>query len=169
MNAPMRIPLPSASEPPPPPGTDDKIGRDDRSAIVCCHEPAYAEFLHGQLRPMGLKVHHAASAEQALQRLLVRTYQVVVLLENLDGCALEGNPLLRHLVALPTDERREMYVVLLCQSFATGDELNAYAQSVDLLMNYQDIQRFAEVVAPALEEHDAANRHILAALAEAGA
>lgn len=168
MSAPTRIPLSQAAEPPPPAGTDDKIGRDDRSALICCHEPAYGEFLHEQLRSLGFKVHHAPTAQVALQRMAVRTYQAVVLLENLEGCTLEGNALLRYLVALPTDERRGIYLVLLCQSFATGDELNAYAQSVDLLINYQDIQRFAEMVAPALEEHEAGNRHFAAALTELG-
>lgn len=164
----MRIPLPQAVEPLPPPGTDDKISRDDRSALICCHEPAYREFLHEQLRSLGFKVHHAPSSQVAVQRTAVRAYQVVVLLENFEGCTLEGNSLLRHLVALPTDERRGIYLVLLCQSFATGDELNSYAQSVDLLINYQDIQRFAELVAPALEEHEAGNRHFGAAMAELG-
>ncbi len=164
----MRIPLPHAAEPPPPAGTDDKIGRDDRSALICCHEPAYREFLHEQLRSLGFKVHHAPTAQAALQRMAVRTYQTVALLENLEGCTLDRNTLLQYLVALPTDERRGMYLVLLCQSFATGDELNSYAQSVDLLINYQDIQRFAELVGPALEEHEAGNRHFTAALAEMG-
>ena len=89
---------------------------------------------------------------------------MTVLLENLEGCALADNSLLRYLAALPTDERRATYIIMLCQSFATGDEMNAYAQSVDQLINYQDIALFAGLVAPALEEHQEGNRFFEAAL-----
>ena len=164
----MRITLAQSAEPPPPPGTDDKISRDDRSALVCCHEPEYREYLHTQLRPLGFKVHHAPSAQVAIQRLTVRSYQVIVLLENLEGCTLQKNPMLRHLTAMPMDERRGIYLVMLCQAFATGDELNAYAQSVDLLINYQDIANFAELMAPALEDHEIGNRHFQAIWQELG-
>ncbi len=83
---------------------------------------------------------------------------MTVLLENLEGCALVDNALLRHLTLLPTDERRATFVVMLCQSFATGDERNAYAWSVEQLINYQDIGQFAALVVPAIEEHNESNR-----------
>ena len=71
---------------------------------------------------------------------------------------------MQYLTTLPTDERRQTYVILLCQSFATGDTMNAYAQSVDLLINYQDIAQFATVAGPAFEEHEEGNRFFTAAL-----
>ena len=66
---------------------------------------------------------------------------------------------------LPNDERRATYVVLLCQSFATGDEMGAYALAVDQLIGYQDISQFAELVGPALEEHEEGNHHFTAVAA----
>ena len=136
---------------------EDRIGREDCSALICCHEPSYLEYLTGQLRGMGYKVHHARGHQEAIKRLAARSYHMTVLLENLEGCALADNALLGHLTLLPTDERRATFVVMLCQSFATGDELSAYAWSVDLLLNYQDIAQFAAVAAPVLEEHIESN------------
>ena len=166
MTQPLRIEIPKA-QPPPAANQEDKIGRDDRSAILCCHEPAYIDYLTTQLRAIGFKVHHAKSHQQAVQRIASRSYHLTILLENLEGCLLDSNSLLRHLTAMPTDERRETFVVLLCQSFATGDELNAYAQSVDLLINYTDVGQFNELLAPALEEHTEGNRHFEAVLRKA--
>ena len=143
---------------------EDKIGREDRSAIICCHEPSYQKYLVGELRKLGFKVHLATSHQQAQQRLSTRAYDVTVLLENLEGCQLDSNPLLQYLCALPTDERRQTFVVLLCQSFATSDAMNAYAQSVDLLINYQDIAQFAVVAGPAFEEHEEGTRFFKTAL-----
>jgi CheY-like chemotaxis protein len=145
---------------------EDKISRDDRSALICCHEPSYLEYLTGQLRGIGYKVHHAATQQVALGKLVARAYQVTVLVENLEGCDLAGNLVLRHLSASAMDERRQTYVVMLCQAFATGDELNAYAWSVDQVINYQDIAEFAHLIVPALEEHHERNRHFTAALAD---
>ena len=166
MNQPLRIEIPK-SQPPPSPHEEDKIGREDRSALLCCHEPAYIEYLTTQLRAVGYKVHHARSHQQAAQRLAGRSYHLTVLLENLEGCLLESNSLLRHLTAMQTDERRATFVVLLCQSFATGDELEAYAQSVDLLINYTDVGQFGTLLVPAMEEHQEGNRNIDAMLKKA--
>ncbi len=166
MTQPLRIQVP-ASQPPPAANQEDRIGRDDRAALVCCHEPAYLEFLTTQLRAGGYKVHHATGHQAAVQRIASRSYHLTVLLENLEGCALESNGLLRHLAQLGTDERQAMFVILLCQSYATGDELNAYALSVDQLINYQDVAQFSALVGPAVEEHNDGNRHFTVALRKA--
>ncbi len=141
--------------------SDDKIGREDRAALLCCHEPAYADYLAGELRAMGYKLHWASGHADSIHRLTSRRYHLTIVLENLEGCALAQNSLLQYLGALSNDERRATYVVLLCQSFQTGDEKAAYALSVDQLVNYQDIAQFAELVAPALEEHDEGNHHFV--------
>ena len=77
------------------------------------------------------------------------------------------NALWQHICAMPTDERRQTYVVMLCQSFETGDEMFAYALGLDQLINYQDIGQFAQLVVPAIEEHNEGNRNFTAALRKA--
>ena len=77
------------------------------------------------------------------------------------------NELVRHIVLLPTDERRATFVVMLCQSFNTGDERSAYAWSVDMLINYQDIGQFGALVVPVIEEHNESNRFFNAVLHKA--
>ena len=166
----IQVPTPNAAAPTAPPlsnDQEDRIGRDDRSALVCCHEPSYLQFLTGQLRSMGYKVHHATGHQAAVGRLAARAYDLTVLLENLEGCALVDNALLRHLTLMPTDERRATFVVMLCQSFATGDEYSAYAWSVELLISYQDIGQFVSLASPVIEEHNESNRFFTAALRKA--
>ena len=163
MSAALRIQLPSA-QPLPAANREDRIGREDRSALVCCHEPAYLEYLTEQLRGIGYKVHHARGHQDAAQRLAGRAYDLTVLLENLEGCALADNVLLQQLSGVVTDERRATFIVMLCQSFGTADEFNAYALSVNLVINYQDIAQFSALVVPALEEHHERNRFFDAAL-----
>jgi hypothetical protein len=148
---------------------DEKIGRGDRAALLCCHEPAYAEYLAAELRAMGYKLHLAAGHAEAIHRLSIRSYHLTVVLENLEGCALEGNTLLQHLAGLPTDDRRATYVVLLCQSFETGDEMGAYALSVDQLVGYRDIAQFAALAGPAIEEHEESNHQFTAVAARLAA
>ena len=166
MSAPLRIQIPAAAPASQVPShQEDKIGRDDRSALICCHEPSYLEYLTGQLRGIGYKVHHAATHQAAIARLAARSYHLTVLVENMEGCDLSENVVLGHLRAMPMDERRQTYVVMLCQAFSTGDEMNAYAWSVDQVINYQDISECARLIVPAVEEHNERNRHFTAALA----
>ena len=137
---------------------------------MCCHEPAYLEYLTEQLRGIGYKVHHATTHQQAAQRLASAGVSVVTV-----SCSkiwkvarwptislLQSN-----LAAVPTDERRATYIVMLCQSFATGDDMNAYALSVNQLINYQDIAQFSALMVPAMEEHQESNRFFDAALRKA--
>ncbi len=166
MSAALRIQLPGA-QPPPAANQEDRIGREDRSALVCCHEPAYLEYLTEQLRAIGYKVHHARGHQDAVHRLAGRSYHLTLLLENLEGCALGDNGLLQHLALVTTDERRATYILMLCQSFVTGDDRNAYALSVNQLINYQDIAQFSALLAPALEEYQDRNRFFDAALRKA--
>ena len=168
----MRIPIPAANAqtpvaPPPPNDQEDKIGRDDRSALVCCHEPSYVQYLTGQLRGMGYKVHHATGHQAGISKLATRAYDMIVLLENLEGCSLGDNVLLEHIMLMSTDERRDVYVVMLCQAFATGDERGAYAWSVNQAINYQDIGQFATLVTPRVEDHVESNRFFTAAMRKA--
>ncbi len=165
MNAPLRIQVPAQSQVAN--NQEDKIGRDERSALVCCHEQSYLEYLTGQLRGIGYKVHHAKGHQPAVQRLGGRAYDVTVFLENLEGCALVDNALWQHIGGILTDERRQTYVVMLCQSFNTGDEMFSYALGLDQVINYQDIGQFAQLVVPAIEEHTEGNRHFTAALRKA--
>ena len=167
MSKALRIQIPAAAPAVAPAAhQEDKIGREDRSALICCHEPSYLEYLTGQLRGIGYKVHHAATHQAAITRLSGRSYHLTVLVENLEGCDLIENAVLRHLSAMPMDDRCQTYVVLLCQAFATGDDMNAYAWSVDQAINYQDIGSFAQLIVPAVEEHNERNRYFAAVRAK---
>jgi hypothetical protein len=132
---------------------EEKIGHDERCALICCHEASYSTFLAKQARDLGYKVHHAQGHASGQERIAGRNYHLTVLLENLEGCQLANHALLAHLSSLPTNDRRATYIVLLCQSFATGDDRAAYALGVNLLINYQDVNQFAEILAPAIEEY----------------
>jgi CheY-like chemotaxis protein len=150
----MPATAPSAAPP-----RDDAIGRDDRSVLLCCDEPSYRDYLAGAARDLEFKVHFASGCEAALLRLAGRTYQVIVLLENLEGCpTLADNALLQQLSGLTTDERRQTFIALLGQSFSTGDEEAAFALSVDLLVHYGDVTQFARLLAPAYEDRHRAEQ-----------
>ena len=141
----------------------------DRSALVCCHEPSYLEYLTGQLRGIGYKVHHAPGAparDQAGGGPIVRSDPSCW--KTSRAARWWTNALWQHIGAMPTDERRQTYVVMLCQSFDTGDEKFAFALGLDQLINYQDIGSFAQLVVPPIEEHIEGNRHFTAALRKGG-
>ena len=53
---------------------DDKIGRTDRAALLCCHEAAYAVYLAAEIRSLGYKLHLAGTQADAIQRLGSRGY-----------------------------------------------------------------------------------------------
>ncbi len=139
----MRLQIPTAARAAAPPTTSRTASAATNAARWCAATSrATPNSSPASCAPSATRSTTPTGNRRRCERLTARAYDVTVLLENLEGCALVDNELLRHIVLLPTDERRATFVVMLCQSFTTGDERSAYAWSVDMLINYQDIGQF---------------------------
>ena len=118
----------------------------DKTALVCVDHPQYQKLIVPQLIDLNYKVHLGLFAEDVLLKLSTYSYNVVVIYENFKGSSLEDNPILHEMVRRPGVLRREHFVVLLSQRFATNDAMTAFVQSVDQIVNITDIANFKPVV-----------------------
>ena len=118
----------------------------DKTALVCVDHPQYQKLIVPQLIDLNYKAHLGLFAEDVLLKLSTYSYNVVVIYENFKGSSLEDNPILHEMVRRPGVLRREHFVVLLSQRFATNDAMTAFVQSVDQIVNITDIANFKPVV-----------------------
>jgi hypothetical protein len=125
----------------------------DKTALVCVDHPQYQKMIVPQLIDLNYKVHLGLFAEDVLLKLSTYSYNVVVIYENFKGSSLENNPILREMVRRPGALRREHFVVLLSQRFATNDATTAFVQSVDQIVNIADITNFKPVVRRGVAQH----------------
>src|SRR5947209_16168479 len=103
----------------------------DNTALVCVDHQQYQKMVVPQLIDIGYKVHLGLFEEDVLLKLKTYSYNVVIIAENFKGSKMETNPVLREMVTRSGPQRREHFVVLLSQRFATNDAMSAFVQSVD--------------------------------------
>lgn len=125
----------------------------DKTALVCVDHPQYQKLIVPQLIDLNYKVHLGLFVEDVLLKLSTYSYNVVVIYENFKGSSLGDNPILREMVKRPGALRREHFVVLLSQRFATNDAMPAFVQSVDQIVNIVDIANFKPVVRRGVAQH----------------
>ena len=125
----------------------------DRTALVCIDQQQYQQMIVPQLIDLNYKVHLGLFEEDVLLKLATYNYNVVVIYENFKGSSAGDNPILREMVKRACSLRRENFVVLLSQRFATNDAMSAFVQSVDQIVNIGEIANFKPVVRRGVAQH----------------
>ncbi|MDQ6656295.1 MAG: hypothetical protein M3Y80_10835 [Verrucomicrobiota bacterium] len=118
----------------------------DQTALVCIDHQQYQKLVVPQLIDMAYKVHLGLFEEDVLVKLKTYSYSVVFVFENFKGATAQTNPILQYLVKLGGAQRRDHFVVLLSQRFATNDAMSAFVQSVDLIVNVSDLANLKPVL-----------------------
>ena len=118
----------------------------DNTALVCIDHQQFQKLVVPQLIDMGYKVHLGLFEEDVLLKLKTYSYNVVIVFENFKGSTAQTNPILREMIKTHGSQRREHFVVLLSQRFATNDAMSAFVQSVDQIINVADLANFKPVL-----------------------
>jgi hypothetical protein len=118
----------------------------ENTALVCVDHQQYQKLVVPQLIDVGYKVHLGLFEEDVLLKLKTYSYTVVVIYENFKGATVQTNPILQEIIHRPGKQRREHFVVLLSQRFATNDAMSAFVHSVDMIMNVADLANFKPVL-----------------------
>jgi hypothetical protein len=125
----------------------------DKTALICA-DTGTAEFAKTALREVGFKFHTAETPDLAIERIRYTNYDCIVVHENFAGSTLRSNVILNYLAALPMAQRRSSFVCLVGPSFTTFDAMQAFAQSVHVVLNPADMPNFEPILKKALAEFD---------------
>ena len=106
-----------------------------------------------QLTDLGYKMHLGLFEDDVLLKLTTYSYNVVVVYEKFKGASAGENPILRRDGAKASPLRREHFVVLLTEQMPTNDAMSAFVQSVDLILNVNDIANFKPVLRRGVAQH----------------
>ena len=139
----------------------------DKTSLICA-DPATTESVKGTLRDLGFKFHTAETPEMAIERMRYTTYDCIVIHENFAGNSLRSNPILNYLATLPMAQRRNSFVCLLGPSFKTLDAMQAFAQSVHLVMTPTDLPNMTAILRKGFAEFEGLYRAYRDTLASMG-
>jgi hypothetical protein len=139
----------------------------DKTALICADGPL-ANDLKTTLQELGFKCHTAEAADRAIERMKYTAYDVIAVAENFAGSTLETNGVIQYLAPLPIAQRRNSYVVAVGDSFRTLDAMQAYANSIHLVVNPTDVPNLGAILKKGFADFELFSRVYGSVLAETG-
>ena len=125
----------------------------DKTSLICLDSQT-TEAAKATLQELGFKFHTAETPEVAVERIRYTNYDCIILHENFAGTSLRSNMVLNYLAQLPMAQRRFSFVCLVGPSFTTFDAMQAFAQSVHLVLNPVDLANFGPILKKGLAEFE---------------
>jgi len=140
----------------------------DKTALICADASTTA-VAKATLGELGFKFHTAETPEVAVERARYTSYDCILVLENFAGGSLRSNAVLSYLARLPMAQRRYTFVCLVGASFKTLDAMQAFAESVHLVLNPADLPNLGPILKKGFGEFEGlyrAYRETFAAMGE---
>lgn len=115
-------------------------------ALVCVNVPADRLQVITTLKRLGYVPHSSKDSGEAIERLRIEAYAIVVLCDGFDPPEQDGPSIQSCLANMGMTRRRNIHVVLIDPSLASNDQRAAFARSVDLVLHPNDLPRFEEAL-----------------------
>jgi hypothetical protein len=122
-------------------------------ALVCVDDPGRLKAVKEALDELNYFSSVASSVKEALSKLRYNHYDLVMLDEEFCGETVENNTILRYLQPMPMSTRRQIFLMLISKQVRTLDNLMAFANSVNAIINVEDVEKVKLVLERALAEH----------------
>ena len=123
------------------------------SALVCVDEPGRLKAVKEALEDLNYYSSVASSVKEALSKLRYNQYDLVMLDEEFCGESADNNTILRYMQPMPMSARRNIFLMLISNQGRTLDNLMAFAQSVNAVINVSDVQKVKLVLERAMADH----------------
>jgi CheY-like chemotaxis protein len=123
------------------------------SALVCVDEPERLRAVKEALEDLNYYTSVASSVKEALSKLRYNQYDLVMLDEEFCGESADNNTILRYLQPMPMSTRRNIFLMMISNQIRTLDNLLAFANSVNAVINVSDIQKVKLVLERAMADH----------------
>ena len=125
----------------------------DRTSLVCT-DATVGETVRATLRELDFKFHTADNAEISIERIRYTAYDIIIVQDDFAGGNLKANSVLNYLSNLAMAQRRFSMVVLIGSNFKTLDAMQAFAHSVQLVVNTTDLVNFTAILKKSWAEFD---------------
>ncbi len=134
-------------------GRIDIIEVGDQTALICLDVPEVQRIVVEQLYELHYKIHTGLSAEDMLLKMRAHVYDVIIVSAHFNATLIEENPVFLGATRVPPGQRRHQIVVLVGSDFSTGNEMQAFAFSVDLVVGLSDVVNLRPILRRTVEHH----------------
>lgn len=137
---------------------NNDVGRDldfieeGVKAALLCDQENYG-VIGPILKEFGYEVKIANSPEDAINRIRFTVYDLIILNEKFGCNEITENSVLKFLQHMPMSTRRKIVLFLIGNNFQTFDNMGAFVNSVNLLINKKDIASLTMILKKFNQDH----------------
>lgn len=125
-----------------------------RKAMVCCVSEEVTKSICDSIKELKYSPDIPVDVQDAFDKIRFNQYDLIIIDENFGNKGLEGNEFLRHLQFMPMSTRRRIFVALIGSRFKTFDNMAAFEQSVNLVININDVANIKVILRKAISDND---------------
>jgi predicted Zn finger-like uncharacterized protein len=126
-----------------------------KTSMLCINNEALRSHVRTVVEGSGYHVLETSTPRDTLRQMRFHDFDLVVLDELFGTREPAMNHVLKYVGQLTMDSRRGMFVVLISDRFSTGDNMQAFHKSVNIIVNPTDINQFNILLKRGLGEHEA--------------
>lgn len=162
IKTPVLAPVSSVNPPKPPDITwlmegdfdDDEVVEDVPMALVLMGDLEGRDTVIKGIESIGYRVELAESAEDAIDKMRFVDYASVVLHSRFEGRTLNSSRFHDYMSAMHMSKRRYIFYILIGPEFNTFYNLEALANSVNLVVNDNEVSRFDIILRKAIPDYE---------------
>jgi len=125
-----------------------------RLALVLHGDDAQIADISSMLEKLSYKPIVAPSTQDAMGKLRLHHFDLIILSDGFGGQNLEGSPVTHYLNHLSMSVRRKIFLALVSDKFKTMDNMMAFTLSANLVINPADLSKLRLILNKAIPDHD---------------
>lgn len=133
----------------------DFVKKGGKTALVCDADSVIQAKLSNALGKMDYYVTESATARDALRSMRFHVYHLIVINESFDAKSPSDNYVLDYIRHLPMNVRRNIFVTLLSAGSRTMDNMAAFGESVNLIVNLENIDDAGVIIERGIADNGA--------------
>lgn len=137
-------------------------------ALVLDADDLHVSEINATLEELAYKIIQPLSVQEAMGKLRLHHFDLIMLSDGFDGKNLEGNPITNYLNHLSMSIRRKTFLVLISDKFKTMDNMMAFALSANLVVNPDDLSDLPLILKKATSDNEKFYKVFMDTLKEAG-
>ena len=122
------------------------IEEEGLTALMCEQNPVVRQTIENALHLMDYQISVAENARDALKRMRYHTYDLIVVNESFDTNNPDSNGVLIYLERLGMAVRRNIFVAMISNRYRTMDNMMAFHDSVNLIINIKNIEDVGKIL-----------------------
>jgi predicted Zn finger-like uncharacterized protein len=141
---------------------------DVKLALVMPRDDEQAKVIKTAVEELGYKYIASSNTRDALGKLRFHQFDLILLSEGFDNQGLEGNSIINYLNHISISIRRKTFFALIGDHFKTMDDMMAFAMSVNMVINPNDIQKTRAVLKKGISDFQKFYKVFMDTLVEVG-